>query len=476
MWQYVLKRVLIFLPTLLIITLISFMIMQSAPGDPVQRMLQGSQQTGGEMRDRRASEQDYIRKRQELGLDKPIFYFALATMAEPDTLFRIPKPQDQDALEALIYRYGNWENIETYHHALKDLDDAAYALAADSATIDLKLEWQQRLKQLSRVSDSELIQNDMAWFAKSLKANPRYLRSLKAPYATFKAAYEAMVSETSTWKLYIPSIQFYGTDNQYHNWLKGIVTLDFGDSYIDKRPVSDKLFGGLKWSLALNLPAIMIMYLIAIPIGIYSARNRNSLGDNVSTVALFIFYSMPSFWVAVMAIIFLSNPDFIELFPASGVESMEHSADWSFFQKLGDWAYHLILPIIVFTLPTFAFLSRQMRVGMLEVLTQDYIRTAKAKGLGKRKIVWKHAFRNSLIPIITLFASIFPMMVGGSIIIETIFTIPGMGKLSYEAILSRDYPVIVSVFTLAAMMTLVGILVADILYAMVDPRISYSKK
>ncbi len=474
MWRYVLKRVLIFLPTLLVITLISFMIMQSAPGDPVQRMLEAGPQ-GQNLQESQVSEAEYIQKRKELGLDRPLFYFALSTLAEPDTLYRIPRPKTRETLQELIYTYGNWAEIQDYHHALEALDRATLRIPSDSATNALRLEWQTRLTQLKTLAQATEIERDIKWMQTSLSKHPEVLQPVAAPFKQYASAFTAMKANSSTWKVYIPKVMFYGSDNQYHNWLMKVFTLDFGTSYKDSQPVGEKLLSGLKWSLALNIPAILIMYMIAIPIGVYSARNRNSLGDNISTVLLFIFYSMPSFWVAVMAIIYLSSPDYLEIFPASGVESMEHSADWSFGKKFGDWVYHLTLPVLVFVLPTFAFLSRQMRVGMLEVLSADYVRTAWAKGLGKRKVVWKHAFRNSLIPIITLFASIFPMMVGGSIIIETIFTIPGMGKLSYDAIFARDYPMIVAVFTLAAIMTLVGILVADILYAAADPRISYSK-
>ena len=217
-------------------------------------------------------------------------------------------------------------------------------------------------------------------------------------------------------------------------------------------------------------------YLISIPIGVFSAVKRDTLADRIVTTTLFILYSLPTFWVATMLIFFFGGGDYWDIFPASGVQDTMHSPDWPLWKRIADWAYHLILPVFCYTYGSFAFLSRQMRVGMLEVLNQDFIRTARAKGLSERKVIWKHAFRNSLIPIITLFAAIFPAMVGGSVILETIFSIPGMGFLSYNAIIARDYPVIVAVFTLAGVLTLVGILVADILYAVVDPRISYTKK
>jgi peptide/nickel transport system permease protein len=155
---------------------------------------------------------------------------------------------------------------------------------------------------------------------------------------------------------------------------------------------------------------------------------------------------------------------------------MEYSPDWGWWDTTMDYLWHLALPLIVSTYASLAYLSRQMRGSMLEVIRQDYIRTARAKGLSERVVVLKHALRNSMIPIITMLASILPALVGGSVIIETIFTVPGMGQLAFQALTARDYPVVLAEFTLIAVMTLAGILLADILYSVVDPRISFSKK
>jgi peptide/nickel transport system permease protein len=159
-------------------------------------------------------------------------------------------------------------------------------------------------------------------------------------------------------------------------------------------------------------------------------------------------------------------------FPTCGLGEID---DMSLFDAFIERAVHLILPIICLTYGSWAYLSRQMRGGVLNVLRQDYIRTAKAKGLADNKVIWKHAFRNSLIPIITIFASIFPAAIAGAFIIEYIFAIPGMGKLTFEALIARDYPMVFTVMLLSAILTLIGNLVADILYAVVDPRISFNK-
>lgn len=263
---------------------------------------------------------------------------------------------------------------------------------------------------------------------------------------------------------------------QYLYWLQDLVTLEFGKSFQDSRPVIDKILERVPVTLSMNILSVIIAYLIAIPLGIYSATHPYSFWDKLSTFLLFALYSLPTFWVGTMAITFLCNPEYFAIFPTGGLRSINFSEQWPFFRKVLDYAWHLTLPMIVYTYGSFAFISRQMRSAMLETIRQDFIRTAYAKGLDSRTVIYKHALRNSLIPIITLLAGIFPMLVGGSVIIETIFSVPGMGELSFRALIARDYPVIMAVFTISAFLTLFGILVADILYSIVDPRIAFEKK
>ena len=272
---------------------------------------------------------------------------------------------------------------------------------------------------------------------------------------------------------YIPKIVWYGLDNQYHRWISGFVVGDFGISFQDKRPVSSKIFDALKWSMILSILSIIIAYIIAIPLGVRSAVDKGKWSEKLITTGLFLLYSLPNFWIATMLIQFLGGGG-LGWFPTFGLGNLPETSPY--WDRFFETAYHLILPLLCLTYASFAFISRQMRGGMLNVLEMDYIRTARAKGLKKNVVIWKHAFRNSLIPIITLFASIFPLAISGSFIIEIIFSIPGMGQLTLKAIFARDYPIVFTVLMFTAMLTLVGNLVADVLYAYVDPRISFSNK
>lgn len=471
MTAYLLRRLLFFIPTIFIITLLSFLISQSAPGDPVEQMLVGKAGGGGEqLAERQATLQAYIEKRRELGLDLPIFYFAIVPLAEPETLHRIPQVPIQDALRRLVYRFGNWEAVQAAYHAYLRLDSAFYATAADTQWKEKRTEAGALLKLLPQEKNYD----ELLYRLSQLR---NYLIPALIPYyEALEKAVRALPERAQRWKVYIPSLHWYGTQNQYHRWLVGLLRGDFGVSYQDKRPIAQKLGDAVRWSIVINLISIALAYLIAIPLGVISAVHRGTLRDRIISLSLFMLYSLPSFWIGTMAIVFLCGGDYLDIFPPGGVQSTEHSAEWSLLRRLGDWTYHLILPVIVYTYGSLAFLSRQMRTALLETLQQDYVRTARAKGLPQRLVVWKHAFRNSLIPIITLLASVFPAMISGSVILETIFSIPGMGFLSYGAMVARDYPVIIAVFTIGAVLTLIGILVADILYAVVDPRISYNKR
>ncbi len=261
---------------------------------------------------------------------------------------------------------------------------------------------------------------------------------------------------------------------QYLIWMGNMLHGDFGNSFKDNRPVIDKIFERLPVTITISFLSFMLIYLIAIPIGIYSAARQYSVLDRTTTVILFILYSLPNFWVATLAIVFLCNVEYLKIFPTAGIKSEDFDT-LSFFAKIKDLFMHLFLPVTISSLASFAFLSRQMRSSMLEVIRQDYIRTARAKGLDENTITWKHVFKNSLIPIITLLGSLFPAAIAGAFILEYIFSIPGMGKITFEAIVARDYPMVFTVMMISAILTMIGNLVSDILYAIVDPRISFNK-
>ncbi|MGH7819525.1 MAG: ABC transporter permease [Candidatus Binatia bacterium] len=262
---------------------------------------------------------------------------------------------------------------------------------------------------------------------------------------------------------------------QYAVWLRRIVTFDLGESIKDRRAVWDKIRERLPVTITLEAVSILLMYLVAIPLGIYSAVRPGSWLDSISTTTVFMLYSLPSFWVGTLILIYFCGGDYFQWFPPAGLHSLDYAPEWPLWRRTLDLSWHLAMPVLCTTYAAFAALSRYMRSAMLENARQDYVRTAHAKGLSERVVVLKHILRNSLIPMVTILASILPALIGGAVIIETIFSVPGIGQLGYQAILARDYPVVLGLFAISSILTLLGILLADVLLALVDPRISFGR-
>jgi peptide/nickel transport system permease protein len=275
--------------------------------------------------------------------------------------------------------------------------------------------------------------------------------------------------------------KYYGLDKpiivQYGLWLKRIVKLDFGESFsTDRRPVMEKIWDTKKplierrlfITFMINLISMVIIFIVALLIGISSATRQNSLYDKIATTSVFIGFAIPSFWLALLLmILFGVNLNWL---PISQLKSMNYDS-LSLAGKVWDLAKHLILPIFVSAFTGLAADSRFMRSSMLEVIRQDYVTVARAKGLPERTVIYRHSFRNALLPIITLMGLSVGGLIGGSVIFENIFGIPGMGQLFYMSVMTRDYPLVMGILTIGAVLTLLGNLLADMGYMLADPRI-----
>ncbi len=266
----------------------------------------------------------------------------------------------------------------------------------------------------------------------------------------------------------------YGLDRplhiQYWQWLKGLAVLDLGRSFApDRRPVWDKIKERLPVTLLINVLAIGLILVVAVPLGVAAAVRHNSMFDQVSAVFVFIAYAAPAFWVALLLMLYFGVH--LGWLPISGLHSLMGYEQMPVWEKLLDWCRHLILPVLVSALGGLAGLSRYTRSSMLEVLRQDYITTARAKGLPERKVIYRHALRNALLPLITILGLSIPGLIGGSVIFESIFAIPGVGQLMWTSVMARDYPLLMGNLVIVSILTLLGNQLADIGYALADPRI-----
>jgi peptide/nickel transport system permease protein len=448
------RRILWALPTLLIVTLIVFGLNKCTPGDTVRLLIPNESYTNAN--NELVLEQIYKRDAASLGLDKPLFYCSIANTAEPDTLNRILLPERKRRVTALLNQTGNWSAVQNYDNALQkaskeveNIPDSLFKITATLAINDLKrCIFLNEIDSIVGVFKQNETFSPLIIAANTLKNNPQ----------------KAM--------LWQPKFLWHGADNQYHHWLKNVCSGNFGISFLTHRPVWEMLQSRLGITLTINGLALLFAYLLAIPLGIYAARFRGKFVDNFLTRVLIAVYAMPVFWLGTLLIyLFATAGSGFSAINGISIGSIEDTS-LSTFEWLQKYLPRLILPILTLMLHTVAVLALQMRNGVLEAAQQDYFRTARAKGLTEKTAFNKHAFRNALFPLITIFGSVFPQIFAGSFLIEFLFNIQGMGLLTYDAFMGRDYPVLFAVLLFSSVLTILGILLSDLLYKMADPRVT----
>jgi peptide/nickel transport system permease protein len=505
MRTYLLKRLLLVPPTMFGITLITFFIIQLAPGDPANMKV--SPGVGGEQSsDQSVSREIYEKTLEQFDLDKPkLMQYArwLGRLMGIKVEVTGAKHLYKDEVETYLldqFRKGNQDTIAAMGERLVEQvydersDPILIELAREADLVDRKQgqsmldEAREQTVPVAEVLGRSIGAAELAQLQESL--GPRLDQEAKRQledWAKGQAKAERFRYAEEVNAIRQSYVTEYGKEFEKEFWYSGLslnrtqsggwYPMDFGKSFQDDRQVWEHLIDKLPISIELSLLSIFVAYIVAIPLGIHSSTHQGTFGDAFATTVLFILYSLPSFWVAIMMLLLISQGSTFEIvrsvgFPVEGLHG-DLGPNPGFFAWLFDHLHHLVMPIVCLTYGSFAYISRQMRAGMLDVIRQDYIRTARAKGLSERVVIFKHALRNSLIPIITIVAFILPALVGGSVIIETIFNIDGIGKASFTAILTRDYPFIMAVFTLSAFLTLIGILLSDLLYAVVNPQISF---
>ena len=456
---YLLKRILYFIPTFLFISLIIFFLSKCA---------------GEQLACEAApiySEVDCIKEANLKGYNKPIFYATLSTAAHPDTLYRIFREERRIMLHKLVGQYGNWPPIHRYYQQLQVVEHAVEKKGRrynSQSIVNMRKAIQQLYIKYKDPAIESQLQNLETAAADSL------VQDLQPAVAKLLQAYATIKATATPNQLWIPSVQWHGFDNQYQHWVSHFLRGDLGISNRDGRSVATKILDRLPWTLAITLPAIFLAYLLSIPLGVYTAVYKDTTFDKRTSFILLLLFSLPVFWIATLLVNFFTTPEYgMKIFPSIGISSLpDNTPIW---QVLLANAGHLILPIICATYGSLAIITRQLRSSMVETLQQDFIKTARAKGLRANTVIWKHAFRNSIFPLITIFGGVLPAAFAGSVVLEVIFNIPGMGYLMWDSIFARDWQVVYAVLMVSAVLTVVGILLADILYAVVDPRVRFGK-
>ena len=490
MFQFIVRRLLLMFPTTLGVALVVFSLYHIAPGDPATVMMG----TGGEMQQDGDSESRIDTFKREHGLDRSLAVqfldyvgpFNLSREGHPwfSTPYTERKVEEVEveggAVEEgrpleILYRpdtdEGTADRVEAQVAVLED--EGAGEAAWDAAAAELA-ELGERHAMPGLLTSLFDVRLDLE---RSGARIDRVSKALAAVTGHEPDVHEDREAELGRGALVRHWFGWYYQNDGYRvpntgaePW-GGLLLLDLGREMQSKEDIISEIWQRLKVTVPLSLISITLAYLIALPLGIFSVRKQGTMIDGAVTVVLFILYSIPTFWAALMLILAFGATG-LDWLPVLGLHDQD--AD-----KLGALAYawdyllHIILPVTALTYGSFAYLSRQMRAGMLEVIRQDYIRTTRAKGLSERVVIYKHALRNSMIPVLTLLASILPILIGGSVIIEKIFSIPGMGMYAFEGLLTRDFNVVMATTIFIGIMTQFGILLSDITYSLVDPRIRH---
>jgi peptide/nickel transport system permease protein len=458
MFQYIIKRLALTIPTWLVISVVIFSLSRCATGDAVSDKLGNNAESNSSSR---LSDGLYAETAHDLGLDKPTFYVSFLPAAFPDTLYKVLRRDEREALEHLIWQYGNWTAISGFHNQtsafLSKITKNTEGTIFQNNVQQLLIQHTDEaisfhLQELKRLSDTTIFKTEIAKIAETynfLKQNP------------------------TTEQLYKPKIHWFGTDNQYHYWLSQFLKGNFGSAK-DDQTVSEKLKGPLSITFILSLFAIILAYIIGVPLGVFVATNRHTRLGQWAMRSIFAVYALPTFWLATLAAMFLTTHSYhLKLFPNVGLAS-DVPIGATIWQTLFLSAGHLILPILCMAIHPSTVIARQMQGAISDVLKKEYIQTARAKGLPQRRIVWHHAVRNALTPLITLLGQLIPTMIVGAFAIELVFNLQGMGRTTIDAIFSKDWSVVFAVLMLLSLVILMSNLLVDILYRWFNPRVRFS--
>ncbi|GAB4429410.1 MAG: hypothetical protein OHK0039_48030 [Bacteroidia bacterium] len=455
MKRFVLKRLLLVLPTLWLLSLLVFWLGSQFSLEYARHNCITDNPEGWQYY--RQCQLDFLKK---YYLDKPVFYLRIGSLAEPDTLHVFVEEKERRAIDRLIYTFGNWPRIDAYRATLYRLHRAARQVAENSLTATEK----HHLQEVKQKTGSLITTGDTAeigrllWQADTCIAGQPYEAMLAVPLSESRQALQELAAHPTRWRYYVPRVWWCG-DNQYHRWLTGVLRGDLGMSYsVSSETISQSVRRRIGLTIYFSLLSVVLVYVLAVPLGVVAAVYAHTLLDQGLAVLLFALRALPSFWVATLMLILLYHLDIPTKFSGS-------------FSDLPELLRQSWAPLIAYSYGALAAISRITRARMLDVLGLDYIRTARAKGLPPGRIIWRHAFRNALGPLITLLAGIFPALVGGSVVLEKIFNINGMGRLILESSLKGDRPVVMAVFMLIGLLTVLGYLIGDLLNAWSDPQI-----
>jgi peptide/nickel transport system permease protein len=477
MGRYALIKILLIIPSLFLLSLIVFFMSKIAPGDPVASVVELRGQISEEFNTGEVSP-EYKMIARELNLDKPVFYFGIHPFYFPDTLYKYVHPARKTVLKAWLHQTGDWERIQQFIYRKNQFTQRITAIPDSILTERNK---KALLLEIKQIDNTEKL-SSLVSRIKELKSNLTdygllNISSVQLSYTDFQTSGQNLIGSDNITLSFLPKITYNGLENQYHLWLKKLLKMDFGESIIDSRSVTEKIGSAIGWTLFYVLIAYIISLTVAIPLGIYNAWNHGRNSEKIVSSLSFLFYAFPLFWIATLAAIFLTNglyAPWLHIFPGIGIGDI--TPGMRVGEKIITAFPYLILPALLLALHSAASGIRIVRNSAFAELKNDYFITAKAKGLSTFRILTKHILPNAMLPVITLLVSSFPAAMAGSVVLEVIFNIPGMGRLLYDSILFMDWQVVFGILIIMGLLTFIFYLIGDLLYGYLNPKIKFEMK
>jgi peptide/nickel transport system permease protein len=458
MGSYILKRVLLIIPTLLLVMMIAFFLSKLVPGDDAEALstLQGV------LPDSRNAAAEYKRNYLKLGLDKPNFYFSLTPDFYPPNQNAIVDAVKRQQVKYFLNQKSDYKAVVMY----MDTRDSFLLVIADEIS---STDTTRRLREMAqKLRFNTNIDEIQSYFSDSVYIGFKNLRL----FDELEKSASHLSASRHSW--YFPSLHWHGANNQFHQRMSSFLKGDPGISVKDGRKVSEKIYYALKWTLLLLVLNVVLSVVISVPIGLYAGFRANSKFDKISNIITLFLYSIPVFWLASLLIIYFTSAQYgswMNIFSTPGSWYVPHGQ--SMAESLRQYSSQLVLPIICLVANDISQLSRIVRNNVLEQKSKLYVLFAISKGLTDVKLIKNHILPNVLLPLITVIGGKVPSGLSGALLIEVIFNIPGMGRLMYDSIYSADWPVVFGILLVVGIFTIVFMLLTDIAYSLANPKIKY---
>lgn len=461
-------------PAVFLLAVLVFFMSTLTPGDRVEAFLD---LTGTVSEDTdQLNEQDYINVAKSINLDLPLFYFSVTPKIYTDIYYKTLIPSKNKLTKSMLLKGGKDTCIRNYFLYLDHIKkDIKYLNDSLKMTPQIK-RLSNDIYSIDRSESFEELQNysfELKKFNQNIDSN--YLISFNQNIDNLiKVINDIYISEPQI-SSFTPNFAWYGFNNQFHKWFGNTMKFNFGVSIIDGQSVSKKISKSLKWTLIYVLIAYILTFGLAIPLGIYIAYNHKKRIAKFLDLKFMAFYSIPLFWMATLAVIFFTSSEIIpifNIFPSIGIGHI--SSDMSLSKQITTAVPHLILPAIIIAIHSGAYLSTLIKRNMLKEMKKKYFIALMSRGLSRKKVILKHIFPNSILPLITLIVVGLPASLAGSVIIEVIFNIPGMGRLLYDSILKFDWNVVYAIVLVIGVATYISYIIGDILYTYFNPKIKLS--